>query len=150
MSFVVLNCQVVEWVDIFANPVFKNPGILVIIIIIYFSWGCSLVRQGHVRRPWWLLLYDTHTVIILIILNNNNDDDNNNNNKRKIKQNINKKMWKENWKGRILCQNSFTDMSWSKHVLRLFWHKGKTIGQVKLFTTKDATYFQICTRHAEE
>ena len=27
MSFVVLNCQVVEWVDIFANPVFKNPGI---------------------------------------------------------------------------------------------------------------------------
>ena len=27
MSFVVLNCQVVEWVDIFANPVFKHPGI---------------------------------------------------------------------------------------------------------------------------
>ena len=27
MSFVVLNCQVVEWVDIFANLVFKNPGI---------------------------------------------------------------------------------------------------------------------------
>ena len=27
MSFVVLNCQVVEWVNIFANPVFKNPGI---------------------------------------------------------------------------------------------------------------------------
>ena len=27
MSFIVLNCQVVEWVDIFANPVFKNPGI---------------------------------------------------------------------------------------------------------------------------
>ena len=27
MSFVVLNCQVVECVDIFANPVFKNPGI---------------------------------------------------------------------------------------------------------------------------
>ena len=27
MSFVVLNCQVVEWVDIFANPVFKNQGI---------------------------------------------------------------------------------------------------------------------------
>ena len=27
MSFVVLNCQVVEWVDIFAIPVFKNPGI---------------------------------------------------------------------------------------------------------------------------
>ena len=26
MSFV-LNCQIVEWVDIFANPVFKNPGI---------------------------------------------------------------------------------------------------------------------------
>ena len=25
--FVVLNCQVVEWVGIFANPVFKNPGI---------------------------------------------------------------------------------------------------------------------------
>ena len=25
MSFVVLNCQVVESVDIFANPVFKNP-----------------------------------------------------------------------------------------------------------------------------
>ena len=24
MSFIVLNCQVVEWVDIFANPVFKN------------------------------------------------------------------------------------------------------------------------------
>ena len=28
MSFVVLNCQVVEWVDIFANAVLKNPGIL--------------------------------------------------------------------------------------------------------------------------
>ena len=27
MSFVVLNYQVVEWVDILANPVFKNPGI---------------------------------------------------------------------------------------------------------------------------
>ena len=27
MSFVVLNCQVVEWVDVFANPVFKNPAI---------------------------------------------------------------------------------------------------------------------------
>ena len=27
MSFIVLNCQVVEWLDIFANPVFKNPGI---------------------------------------------------------------------------------------------------------------------------
>ena len=27
MSFIVLNCQVVEGVDIFANPVFKNPGI---------------------------------------------------------------------------------------------------------------------------
>ena len=27
MSFIVLNWQVVEWVDIFANPVFKNPGI---------------------------------------------------------------------------------------------------------------------------
>ena len=36
MSFVVLNCQGVEWVDIFANPVFKNPCInkkLQIIII---------------------------------------------------------------------------------------------------------------------
>ena len=27
VSFIFLNCQVVEWVDIFANPVFKNPGI---------------------------------------------------------------------------------------------------------------------------
>ena len=27
MNFIVLNCQVEEWVDIFANPVFKNPGI---------------------------------------------------------------------------------------------------------------------------
>ena len=27
MSFIVLICQVVEWIDIFANPVFKNPGI---------------------------------------------------------------------------------------------------------------------------
>ena len=27
MSFVVLNYQVVEWLDIFADPVFKNPGI---------------------------------------------------------------------------------------------------------------------------
>ena len=27
MSFFVLNCQVVKRVDIFANPVFKNPGI---------------------------------------------------------------------------------------------------------------------------
>ena len=27
MSCIVLNCQVVEWVDIFANPVFKNLGI---------------------------------------------------------------------------------------------------------------------------
>ena len=27
MRFIVLNCQVVECVDIFANPVFKNPGI---------------------------------------------------------------------------------------------------------------------------
>ena len=30
MNFVVLNYQVVEWVDIFANPVFKNPGINII------------------------------------------------------------------------------------------------------------------------
>ena len=29
VSFVVLNYQVVELVDIFANPVFKNPGILI-------------------------------------------------------------------------------------------------------------------------
>ena len=28
MSFIVLNCQVVEWVDIFANPVLKTPGII--------------------------------------------------------------------------------------------------------------------------
>ena len=28
MSFVILNCQVVECADIFANPVFKNPGII--------------------------------------------------------------------------------------------------------------------------
>ena len=27
MSFIVLNCQLVEWVKIVANPVFKNPGI---------------------------------------------------------------------------------------------------------------------------
>ena len=27
MSFIVLNCPVVEWVDIFANLVFKKPGI---------------------------------------------------------------------------------------------------------------------------
>ena len=26
-SFLVLNCQLLELVDIFANPVFKNPGI---------------------------------------------------------------------------------------------------------------------------
>ena len=26
-EFIVLNCQAVEWVDIFATPVFKNPGI---------------------------------------------------------------------------------------------------------------------------
>ena len=26
MRFIVLNCQVVRRVDIFANPVFKNPG----------------------------------------------------------------------------------------------------------------------------
>ena len=26
-----LNCQVVEWVDIFANPVFKNPGMSIIL-----------------------------------------------------------------------------------------------------------------------
>ena len=26
MSFVVLICQVVERVDVFGNPVFKNPG----------------------------------------------------------------------------------------------------------------------------
>ena len=32
MSFVVLNCQVVEWVNIFANPVFKNPGIITLMI----------------------------------------------------------------------------------------------------------------------
>ena len=29
MSFVFLNCQVVQWVDIFANPVFKNPCIVI-------------------------------------------------------------------------------------------------------------------------
>ena len=32
MSFVVLNCQLVEWLDIFANPVFKNPGIYIYIL----------------------------------------------------------------------------------------------------------------------
>ena len=45
MSFIVLNCQVVEWVDIFANPVFKNPGIYIYISIYSFNhrtWQCSL------------------------------------------------------------------------------------------------------------
>ena len=33
MSFIVFNCHVVEWVDIFANSVFKNPGILILATI---------------------------------------------------------------------------------------------------------------------
>ena len=33
MSFIVFNCYVVEWVDIFANPVFKNPGIIILATI---------------------------------------------------------------------------------------------------------------------
>ena len=52
MSFIVLNCQVVEWVDIFANPVFKNPGIY------YMSWwnSCSFWtpqnrEKKHIARP---------------------------------------------------------------------------------------------------
>ena len=42
MSFVVLSCQVVEWVDIFADPVFKNPG-----IYIYLS-------GFHTRCLYWV------------------------------------------------------------------------------------------------
>ena len=33
MSFIVFNCYVVEWVDIFTNPVFKNPGIIILATI---------------------------------------------------------------------------------------------------------------------
>ena len=33
MSFIVLNYQVVESVDIFAYPVFKNPGIYINVAI---------------------------------------------------------------------------------------------------------------------
>ena len=33
MSFLVFNWHIVEWVDIFANPVFKNPGILILATI---------------------------------------------------------------------------------------------------------------------
>ena len=29
------GCQVVEWVDIFANPVFKNPGMSIILICVW-------------------------------------------------------------------------------------------------------------------
>ena len=28
-NFIIFNCQVVEWVLIFANPVFKNSGIFI-------------------------------------------------------------------------------------------------------------------------
>ena len=41
MSFIVLNCQVVEWVDNFANPVFKHPDINCIEITkeqLYIRW----------------------------------------------------------------------------------------------------------------
>ena len=33
VSFIVLNYQVVESVDIFAYPVFKNPGIYINVVI---------------------------------------------------------------------------------------------------------------------
>ena len=48
MSFVALNCQVVEWVDIFANPVFKNPGIFTCTInaIREISWLPADTSEG--------------------------------------------------------------------------------------------------------
>ena len=53
MSFVVLNCQVVECVDIFANPVFKNPGILIPIpipiAIHQQGLSCNIV---HYLKQW--------------------------------------------------------------------------------------------------
>ena len=32
-NFIAFNCQVEEWVLIFANPVFKKPGIFVFLVV---------------------------------------------------------------------------------------------------------------------
>jgi len=55
MSFFVLNCQVVKRVDIFANPVFKNPGIkkesFSVFDFCFFSY-LSVLMEKYWLRPW--------------------------------------------------------------------------------------------------
>ena len=48
-SFLVLNCQLVELVDIYANRVFKSPGICYFILLLFllfsflFSYGSFIL-----------------------------------------------------------------------------------------------------------
>ena len=44
--FIVFNCQVVERALIFASPVFKNPGIIIIRVIIKIKLKISLVHSA--------------------------------------------------------------------------------------------------------
>ena len=80
MNFIVLNCQVEEWVDIFANPVLKNPGILILatifdifaenplinlfqpVLILTFARGTQRQRQRKisVRKTIWDLEFSEH------------------------------------------------------------------------------------------
>ena len=80
MSFLVFNCHVVEWVDIFANPVFKNPGILILatifdifaenplinlfqpVLILTFARGTQRQSQRKisVRKTIWDLEFSEH------------------------------------------------------------------------------------------
>ena len=62
MSFVVLNCQVVEWVDIFANPVFKNPGILAF----HGFFLADTTPVTLLRYPWFFLSPSKRSKIALI------------------------------------------------------------------------------------
>ena len=76
MSFIVLNCQVVEWVDIFANPFFKNRGIICTEItkeqlLNSFKIGemsLAILSYGHVlcRRAHMVKICSSLVIIILI------------------------------------------------------------------------------------
>ena len=54
--FVVLNCQVVEWVDILANPVFKNPGIFIIWLNLFWPRDWSMFGPKRTVRTIILTL----------------------------------------------------------------------------------------------
>ena len=63
-SFIVLNCQLVKWVDIFANPVFKDPGIY------GMKWYLICVATGQafiLQYLLFLLLYLFHFCLFTFV-----------------------------------------------------------------------------------